>query len=126
MVRIDAAAPATEHEFFGAIAAALDFPDYFGHNLDALNDCLGDVLEHAYGWPADAAGLVVVFTGYQAATERWPRTAWHTIDIFARQSDIAAMSGGQLLCLVQTDDPAGTSPVLLSHAEWLDSHRRVD
>ena len=84
IVRIDAAAPKTEHEFFGAIATALDFPDYFGHNLDALNDCLGDVVEHAYGWRRDSAGLVIVFSGYQAARARWPRTAERTLEIIAR------------------------------------------
>ncbi|MFD9005044.1 barstar family protein [Streptomyces sp. NPDC059582] len=25
------------------VATAIDFPDYYGHNLDALNDCLRDV-----------------------------------------------------------------------------------
>lgn len=30
----------TAHEY---VAAALDFPDYYGHNLDALADCLGDL-----------------------------------------------------------------------------------
>jgi RNAse (barnase) inhibitor barstar len=103
IVRIDAAAPKTEHEFFGAIGAALDFPDYFGHNLDALNDCLGDVVRHAYGWRPDTAGLVIVFTGYQAAAARWPRTARHTLEIIARQSDLAATSGDRLLCLLQDD-----------------------
>ena len=26
-----------------SIAMMLDFPDYYGHNADALNDCLGDL-----------------------------------------------------------------------------------
>ena len=31
---------ASPEEFHDAIAAALDFPDYYGRNLDALWDCL--------------------------------------------------------------------------------------
>lgn len=41
-------------DFLARIAAALDFPDWFGHNWDALADCLGDL-----AW-IDAPGLVVV------------------------------------------------------------------
>ena len=40
----------TQHiaDFYTQIAKDLHFPDYFGKNLDALNDCLGDLswLEH--------------------------------------------------------------------------------
>jgi hypothetical protein len=33
----------TKAEFLEAIGEALDFPDYYGKNFDALADCLGDV-----------------------------------------------------------------------------------
>ncbi|TCO50820.1 barstar family protein [Actinocrispum wychmicini] len=37
-----------------ALATALDFPDYFGHNYDALNDLVNDLPpgEHTVVWRA--------------------------------------------------------------------------
>jgi hypothetical protein len=32
-----------KESFFKAIALAMDFPDYFGHNWDALRECLDDL-----------------------------------------------------------------------------------
>ena len=34
---------ASADALFSRLAQALEFPDYFGHNWDALNDCLRDV-----------------------------------------------------------------------------------
>ena len=101
IVRIDASAPKTEYEFLGAIGTALDFPHYYGHSLDALNDCLRDVVRQDYGWRPDATGLVIVFTGYQAAVAAWPRTARITLEIFAEHAEDAARLGRRLLCLTE-------------------------
>lgn len=39
-IRIDCSAIDTADGFHEALAQALDFPDYYGKNLDALYDCL--------------------------------------------------------------------------------------
>ncbi|MFD9736192.1 barstar family protein [Umezawaea sp. NPDC059074] len=49
----------TRHEAMEAIAAALSFPEWFGHNLDALYDSLTDLSwlpagEHVLIWPRSA------------------------------------------------------------------------
>ena len=46
-------------EFHTILSQALDFPDWYGHNLDALYDCLTELPEPVYlilkNW--DAAGV---------------------------------------------------------------------
>lgn len=44
------------------IAQALEFPAWFGHNWDALADCLGDL-----GWLEPAAGHVLILDGLASA-----------------------------------------------------------
>lgn len=52
---IDGAAVQSRDELLDAIAAALEFPDYFGRNWDALDECLRDL-----AWlPADGYVLIV-------------------------------------------------------------------
>lgn len=40
---IDGASVAGKEQLHARFAAAFDFPDYYGANLDALFDCLGDL-----------------------------------------------------------------------------------
>lgn len=42
IVTIDCSKIDTADKFHEALAQALDFPDYYGKNLDALYDCLTD------------------------------------------------------------------------------------
>jgi RNAse (barnase) inhibitor barstar len=37
------AAIRSQEDFFRELARVLEFPDYFGHNWDAVSDCLGDL-----------------------------------------------------------------------------------
>jgi len=65
VVRIDLAGCSDNAEVFARFAEALRFPDWFGHNWDALADSLGDLswlpavgylllIEHADAWRAAA------------------------------------------------------------------------
>ena len=44
-VQLSAANWDTPEKAHAALAQALAFPDYYGHNLDALHDCLTDLTE---------------------------------------------------------------------------------
>jgi len=60
VVSLDASGWETEADFHREIAEALEFPTYYGRNLDALNNCLSDVVAYSYGSDREAAGTVLV------------------------------------------------------------------
>ncbi|MPR34162.1 barstar family protein [Salmonirosea aquatica] len=43
LAQIEGAQAKTTKAFYSQIAEALDFPDYFGHNLDSLDELLNDL-----------------------------------------------------------------------------------
>jgi len=129
VVTLDAGSWNSARDMYRDVAEALDFPDYFGQNLDALNDCMRDVVSGDYGWRKDARGLVLVLTGFEmfAALER--RTAQVMLDIFADRARSASLTGTRLICLIQSNDPrlrfepVGAMPVMWNDAEWLNTRR---
>lgn len=124
LITMAATAWRTQADFHRDVKAALDFPDYYGDNLDAFNDCLRDVATYAYGVDPDATGTVLVFTGYDAFTTREPAAAQAILDIVAGAAREAMLLGHRMLCLVQssnpdiTFDPVGATPVDWNQAEW--------
>jgi hypothetical protein len=109
------------------IAAALHFPDYYGRNLDALNDCMRDIE------PAEeSTGFVLVFTGYDRFADSCPYDAQVVLDIFASHARHAALFGQRMICLVQSDDPdiefkpVGAEPVMWNNTEWLVAKRHPE
>ena len=43
MITIDCSGIQNKDQFHDLLAKELDFPEYYGHNLDALFDCLTDI-----------------------------------------------------------------------------------
>jgi hypothetical protein len=130
LVRLDAGGWTTSADFHHDVKAALDFPDYYGHNLDAFNDCMRDVATYEYGATRDATGTVLVFTGYDAFAAREPRAAQVILDVIADAARRAMLVGHRMLCLAQSNDadiafePVGATPVLWNPAERQDALRR--
>lgn len=130
VTRMDASGWRTEDDLHRDIAQTLLFPDYYGRNLDALNDCIRDVLDGRYGWDAETTGLVLVFTGYDRFAHHCPRAAQIVLDIMADQARSALLLGRRVMCLVQSGDPrirfepVGAMPVMWNDAEWPDAKRQ--
>lgn len=106
------------------VARTLGFPDYYGRNLDAFNDCVGDLPV-----PVDAGGMVLVCTGFDAFLGRERRIAIAMLDILAVQGRCYLMTGQRFLVLLQSDDPTlafdpvGAQHVTWNPREWLDADR---
>jgi hypothetical protein len=130
VVEFDAGSWSSEADMYNDIALGLNFPDYFGRNLDALNDCMRDVASGDCGWDSDAhTGVVIVLRAFDAFTDIDRRTAQHMLDIFAGQARSAILIGHRIICLVQSNDarlafePVGAMPVIWNDAEWLNAKR---
>lgn len=76
-IRIDLAACTTKAELLTRIAHALHFPDWFGHNWDALADCLRDL-----SW-LPGTGWRIEFNNVEALSSAEPETFATLLDILA-------------------------------------------
>jgi RNAse (barnase) inhibitor barstar len=105
------------------LARVLRFPDYFGGNLDALNDCFGDLSV------PDGSGRAIVLEHFDVARARLGSFCSALLDILASQSRTHLLLGRRLMGLVQSDDPhislapVGATPVEWNRREWLDKAR---
>lgn len=85
-----------------AIADGMDFPEWFGHNWDALADCLGDL-----GWQP-AAGWLVILENADQVNGRAHEDFVSALQIFSAAADEWRERGVALWCLVdmRADDMA--------------------
>jgi RNAse (barnase) inhibitor barstar len=96
--RVDLVNARDKNEMLTAIGAALGFPEWFGHNWDALNDCLLDMgwrpaegyvilLDHCDGIHGRAeADFVTLMQAFQSAAEEWREQGtpfWCLVDMQA-------------------------------------------
>lgn len=119
----DCSAWGTTEAMHEELADRLEFPDYYGKNLDALNDCLSDIDV------PDDGGRALVFHRYDAFAARARQAAWHVLDIIDRNAWLHLLFGRRLLALVQSDDPRLDFPPFGSRVarwnprEWLNLSR---
>lgn len=117
--RFDAGNWLHEDDMHTALVAELNFPDYYGHNLDALNDAFRDVAQYRYGSDPRATGTVLALRQYESFTSRNSTLAFTFLDLFAINARYGLLVGHPMLCLISaiSEFPAvGATPVLLSLA----------
>ncbi|HET6981835.1 MAG TPA: barstar family protein, partial [Myxococcaceae bacterium] len=96
---LDAGSWSSAEVALDALAATLEFPEYFGRNLDALNDCLSEL-------PIpDESGRVVVLEGFDQLYASKPEWSWNLLDVFAGQSRSHLLFGKRLIVLLRCGDP---------------------
>lgn len=81
VVRIDLARLASKTGLLGRAARALKFPEWFGKNWAALNDCLTDL-----SW-LDGNGWVIIFENAKALAERKPQVFQNAVEVFQSASN---------------------------------------
>lgn len=102
--RVDLAGAAGKDAMLQRIAAALAFPDWFGGNWDALEDCLIDL-----SW-REAEGHVLVFTGAEPGDETGV-----LIDVLASSAEFWAARGRPFFAAFV--DPQGAFPLAELHRD---------
>ncbi|MDB6121068.1 MAG: barnase inhibitor [Pedosphaera sp.] len=114
-----------ETQLHRAFAESLQFPEYYGHNLDALNDCLSD-LEIP-----ESSGRVLIFQRFDMVASKMPYVAGAVLNILAGNARGFLLFGRRLIILIQSDDPkisfgpVGAQPVLWNSREWLNKDRSL-
>jgi RNAse (barnase) inhibitor barstar len=70
-------------ELLDLCADGFGFPDWFGHNWDALGDCLTDLT-----WVETESGFLVVYAGWQALAQESPEDFGTALQIFEEAVDL--------------------------------------
>ena len=113
----------SEAHFHTDLARRLAFPDYYGCNLNALKDFMGDIDV------PDSGGRAVVLRRFDTFAQRESAIAYHILDITALTAWRFLLIGRRLLILVQSDDTrivfdvVGAHPVIWNPREWLNKNR---
>jgi hypothetical protein len=109
----------------------LSFPDYYGRNLDAFNDCLSDLSV------PDVGGTALVLGRFDAYSKKAGAVVMHSgrtgaevvLDILARTSRYFLLTGRRFFTLVHTNDPTadygrlGGESAQWNRHEWLNKSR---
>jgi len=80
--RIDIGHAKSKKDFLGHVARALEFPDWFGGNWDALNDCLTDL-----DWLSIETGYVLILENSEHFGARIPQEFEKAITVFAAAAE---------------------------------------
>ncbi len=112
----------SKSDFHTEVAKKLGFPEYYGRNLDAFNDCISDLYPSEFN-------TAIVFWNFQVLSKMDKEFSKSILDIIQRQSRYAKKNGNQLSALIQTNNPIeiiqniGAIDAEWNSEEWLNSSR---
>lgn len=114
----------TDDNVHKKIQESLDFPDYYGCNMEAFEDCLNDKFNKKY------KGLVIVLHHFDTFYSQNKDFSYALMDGIASVAWSWLLAGQKLIGLVQSDDPdlvidkiGGFKPGW-NGEEWLDGDRK--
>jgi hypothetical protein len=123
VARLDAGSWSQETALM-ALADALNFPDHYGRNLDALSDCLFDVVAGETGFGDGASTRVLAIYQFDSLVRNDPTFAYQLVDILFENAIMGLKLGLPFLVMLQTDDPelklppVGATPIGWNRAEF--------
>lgn len=128
-VRVDAGNWASDTAL-ASLANSLDFPDHFGNNLDALADCLFDVVSGEYGYPEGSTMKLLAIYQFDSFVAADPSRAAGVVDVLYETAIMGLKLGKPFLVLLQSDDgslalpPVRAQAIGWNRAEFSTSKRR--
>jgi Barstar (barnase inhibitor) len=88
----------TKADFLRAVGEALGFPQHYGHNFDALADCLADVVA------GDSNGWLLLWDGWGPLAREEPRAFSVALSVLGGR--VNAERGGPFAVLLRGEGPA--------------------
>jgi len=96
---LDAANWLTEESFHDDVKRILAFPDYYGKNMNAFNDCMSELDIDVEG------GYAIAILHFDRFFASMPDRAQAVLDIIETNSRRFLITGQRLIALIQTEDP---------------------
>lgn len=87
----------TELDFHKSVSQTFKFPEYYGENLDALNDCLIDIEIPL------TSGALIAFKHYDIFAKHNAQFSNDVLDILANQTRRFLLFGQRLIILLQVN-----------------------
>lgn len=81
--------------FLELMSKALNFPDYFGMNWDAFEDCLTDMVSHE-----EAGGYLILYKGFETFAEKEPEDFSTALEIFKDATSFWSEQGKRMVVVL--------------------------
>ncbi|MGI3784200.1 MAG: barstar family protein [Janthinobacterium lividum] len=121
VIHLPAANWSDDADLFQSIATHLHFPDYFGHNYPALDECLSDFAHGDFGWtPTADRGVIVAVHDFEQFSYLANYAAGRLLSYAVDSARYGALFGHRLLWLVEATTNFHPQPVGARTPLWFE------